>query len=142
MEIVNEYLELCKIQYEKRLNFKINAAENCNNLPIPRMLIQMLTENAIKHGISECVQPGDLLIDIWREDKCLNLKVSNSGALENKPVGSRVGIGINNIRERLHLLYGEYGKFSINQVNELVVAHVNIPFYIFSIKTRNVSWDR
>ena len=58
MVIVAEYLELCKIQYERRLNVSIRVQEDCAGLFIPRMIIQMLTENAVKHGIAECIEPG------------------------------------------------------------------------------------
>ena len=49
--IVNNYLNLESIQLEDRLTYKIDVDEGVNNLLIPPMSIQMLTENAIKHGI-------------------------------------------------------------------------------------------
>jgi len=126
MEIVNEYLELCKIQYEQRLNFEIKVDTCCWKLFIPRMLIQMLAENAIKHGIAECMESGDLIVEVSEESDLLKITVSNTGLLEKQTQGSRQGIGLKNIRERLQLIYGSQANFDIRQQQELVVAKVNI----------------
>jgi len=126
IEIVEEYLALCKIQYEQRLNSQINIAKNCQHLYIPRMLIQMLTENAIKHGIAECLQTGDLHIDVYRENSLLIVQVSNSGQLRNNPISTSSGIGIKNITQRLKLIYGEQASFTIKQAKEQVFAKATI----------------
>lgn len=130
MIIVSEYLELCKIQYDQRLNISINVEPECNDLFIPRMLIQMLTENAIKHGIAECIMPGDLRIEVYCQQQQMIIQVSNSGQLKAErqlqKQEQRQGIGLNNIQQRLTLLYDDKASLSLYQQQELVVAKVNI----------------
>ena len=58
--IVSEYVELCKIQFEDRLQFTWDVPEALMSAQIPRMLLQLCVENAIKHGISQLREGGTI----------------------------------------------------------------------------------
>ena len=134
LEIVEDYLELCKIQFESRLNIKLHVEDACRAIRIPRMLIQLLVENAVKHGIAECIGEALLFIEIKMQEQALSLRVVNSGRLEASQAKDSTGIGLTNIRERLDLLYGLKAKFILKQEGKNVVAQVNIPINTLSEK--------
>jgi LytS/YehU family sensor histidine kinase len=56
LDMVKNYIELSKIQLESRLQFESFIDENSLSTQIPPMIIQMLIENAIKHGISNLIE--------------------------------------------------------------------------------------
>ena len=53
LEMVNNYVDLSKIQFEDRLKFHSEIDSESLNVEIPPMVVQLLVENAIKHGISD-----------------------------------------------------------------------------------------
>jgi len=108
--MVNEYLELCKIQFENRLNYDFDISIETKEMLIPRMLLQLCVENAIKHGISKLKQGGDIHISARVESDLLLLDISNPIPEEPSSVNSTMdtkdrGIGLKNIQERIKLLY-------------------------------------
>ena len=60
LEMVDNYIELAKIQMEDRLAFEKNVAPETLNIKIPPMIIQLLVENAAKHGISNLKEGGKI----------------------------------------------------------------------------------
>lgn len=58
LEMVEKYVDILKIQFEERLQFELVVDEATLSVQIPPMLIQMLVENAIKHGISNLKDGG------------------------------------------------------------------------------------
>jgi hypothetical protein len=55
-------------------------------IQIPPMIIQMLIENAIKHGISQLKHGGILLLKIKKENTDLHIQVNNTGQLSQQKV--------------------------------------------------------
>lgn len=119
--LVKEYLKLEKIRFEERLNYDIKIEVN-DQIEIPPFIIQTLTENAIKHGISKKAEGGSITIRIYQENKKINLEVTNSGG-NYTPTADR-GIGLINTKRRLEIQYGENAGFSIKNENDQVKAHV------------------
>lgn len=124
LEIVNNYLELESIHYEKRLTYQVNAEEEIKNCLIPPMIIQLLVENAIKHGISHIKEGGEVIVNIKEENASLKIEVSNTGELKKK---EREGIGIRNATERIKLLFEEEPDFSLYQEGAMVKSKLILP---------------
>lgn len=130
--VVNEFVALAKIQYENKLTFILDIDEICNPCLIPVMALQMMTENAIKHGIAEQVQGGILQISAKVSAEQLVLQVSNPGILtdDHESYAQKqhsTGLGVSNIRQRLALLYGVRADFSLQQQKNQVVAKLILP---------------
>jgi len=83
LEIVNQYLELLSIQFENKLKYQIDIDAGLENMEVPPMMLQLLVENAIKHGISQYKEGGSILIDIDQGNGFLNIHVKNTGTLNN-----------------------------------------------------------
>jgi LytS/YehU family sensor histidine kinase len=53
LKTIQDYLDLEKIRFEERLNYKIKSTPEADRVEIPPMMVQTLVENGIKHGISK-----------------------------------------------------------------------------------------
>jgi heme/copper-type cytochrome/quinol oxidase subunit 2 len=58
LSLVSDYLELEKLRFEERLNYDIRFDDSLRNMLIPRFSIQLLVENAVKHGIAKLEAGG------------------------------------------------------------------------------------
>ncbi len=125
LEMVDNYIELSKIQFEDRLRFSSQVDEKLLNVEIPPMIIQMLVENAIKHGISNLRNGGNISLSISESKKQLIIKVSNSGVLTESK--STTKVGLDNIKKRLALLYKDEASFFLKAEDNTVIATIKLP---------------
>ena len=125
LEMVDNYVELSKIQLEDRLNFIKEIDDTLLSCEIPPMIIQLLIENAIKHGISPLKKGGTVKLKVHRIPEGLSIEVSNTGTLVIAEGSTRMGL--ENIKKRLMLLYGANASFSLKELNGEVIAGILIP---------------
>lgn len=105
LENVQHYLAIEKDRFGDALQVEIDAPPECSAFPVPVFILQLLVENAIRHGLSE--QPGDfqLVISVRpADDAGILMEVANTG-IWNEDNGT--GEGLKNIRRRLALLFGK-----------------------------------
>lgn len=125
LEMVDNYIALSKIQFEDRLVFRKEVDKETLTFQIPPMIIQLLVENAAKHGISNLKSGGTIKLITQKTDNSLCIKVMNTGKLIINDTSTH--LGLKNIRQRLRLLYGANASFLLEEVNGEVVATINIP---------------
>jgi uncharacterized membrane-anchored protein YhcB (DUF1043 family) len=128
MAVVRNYLEVFSVRMGERLRYGIEVPDDLKALRIPPLLIQPLVENAVKHGLEPKVSGGAVLIRAVRDGDRTRIVVADSGmGVNDKSAGS--GIGLENIRKRLGLLYGEQGRllFEENEPSG-VKATIEIPY--------------
>ncbi|WP_295767137.1 histidine kinase [uncultured Mucilaginibacter sp.] len=127
VDILKQYLELVKIQYEDKLTYHINVDDACLADSIPPMVLQLLVENAIKHGIALQNNGGEIRVNISRNSNKLILMVTNTGTLAiNNRLEDSLGIGLNNIKERLRLLYGNNATLNVTEESPYVNVTITI----------------
>ncbi|MEM6525194.1 MAG: histidine kinase [Bacteroidota bacterium] len=129
VEIVQGYLTLEKIQLENRLNVEYAISDEVLADKIPAMSIQMLAENAVKHGIAPLAEGGIIKISAKRDELGeLQIAVKNSGNLDVKKSANGTGIGLKNVESRLKALLNSKATVLVNQKEEnLVEAILTIP---------------
>jgi len=125
LEMVESYIEIAKIQYEGRLQFEVEIEEATLNKQIPPMIIQMLVENALKHGISKLKSGGKVRLTSSIRENQLHVIVVNSGSIVQSQTSTQ--LGIQNIKKRLELLYGNQATFSLKEKDNTVIATIIIP---------------
>jgi len=125
LEMIDNYIALSKIQFEDRLEFIREVAPETLKIPIPPMIIQLLVENAAKHGISNLKEGGTIKLCTDMVDDHLEIFVHNSGKLQIDSKSTQ--LGLKNIKQRLRLLYGNAATFSLEEMNDNVVASIKIP---------------
>ncbi len=128
LEIVDQYLELISIQYEDKLEYNLMVDEGLDEVPIPPMMLQLLVENAVKHGISQYKEGGSILIEVQNQENNLHINVQNTGKLNNSSnLEDKLGVGLENIRRRLDLIYNGKASMNMIEIENHVVASIKIP---------------
>ena len=125
LEMVDNYIALSKIQFEHRLVFKKEIEKDTLGMQIPPMIIQLLVENAAKHGISKLKSGGTITLKTEKDNENLVIRVINTGKLMIAENSTQ--LGLKNIRQRLRLLYGNRASFSLKEKDEEVIATIYIP---------------
>lgn len=110
------YLEIQQYRYRDILEFEINIPKELSGIPVPKLSIQPLTENALYHGIKNRRGKGKILIEGREEEDALVLTVSDNGqgmtperlheVQEAIRTGERAGFGLAAVAERIALYYG------------------------------------
>jgi sensor histidine kinase YesM len=130
MKVVTDYLELEKIRYEERLRFELHADEAAKKAQIPPLLLQTCVENAIKHGISKLVDGGMVTVHAQLlQSQRVGIEVFNSGNFEpgTKAGTESTGIGLENSKRRLSLLYGDNAALTIGPHEGGVLCTIELP---------------
>jgi len=129
LEVVKNYLKLESIQYEDRLQYKLEINEETLDFKIPPMVIQILVENAIKHGIADLPLGGEVRIRTRLMKNDLIVEVLNTGRLKTEVTGT--GIGLQNASERLNMLFGKLSTLTVeNYDGDKVMAKFSIPISV------------
>ena len=126
ISVVRDYLSLEKIQFDDRLSYQINIDDSVISAKIPPMTVQLLVENAIKHGISQLPAGGYIDINIRRVHDGTSIEVINSGQLGTTETDS--GIGLKNLTDRIGILFGAHADIILrNNSDDTVIASIKIP---------------
>lgn len=112
LSVVNHYLELESIQYEDRLQYSFTVDNKAEEFEIPSMIIQMMVENAVKHGISKNKSGGKIEVVIKMDEDHLDISVLNDGKLMEKEESTE-GIGVSNIKNRIGTYFGDKARFTL-----------------------------
>jgi len=89
------------------------------HIPVPSMLLQPLVENSIKHGLEPRIAGGAVTLRSRREGERLVIEVEDDGVgiapgrAHTSGILRGTGIGMKNVRERLHVLYGDAAAFDV-----------------------------
>ncbi|TDO23361.1 sensor histidine kinase [Pedobacter duraquae] len=125
--ILRQYLDLVKMQYEEKLQYSIDAGPEVSMRKIPPMVLQLLAENAVKHGIAQSADGGIVAVSVHADADMLQIVVKNTGSLQiARQLEHGLGIGLNNISERLRLLYGNQAKLTIHEEHPFVIVEILI----------------
>jgi two-component sensor histidine kinase len=125
MELVNAYAGLQKIRFGDRIDYRSTVSAGLADVPVPALIIQPLVENAIKHGISQKKEGGRVEVSAESQDGNMVITVKDDGVgWSAKPAYS--GHGLENIMERLDLMYGKNHECTITS-NNGVTVRIKIP---------------
>ncbi len=128
LEVVRNYIDLAAIQYEDRLDYRETLSIKTDQVMVPPMMIQLLVENGIRHGIDQCKAAGVLSLDIMEKERQLVVTVCNPGTLTmNDHNNQSTGLGLANVKQRLALLFGDQANFQITQSGSQVCAKIIMP---------------
>lgn len=128
LETINSFIALSSIQFEKRLKFSQSIPEGSSNILLPPMILQMMVENAVKHGIDKLKNGGKIHLNINVDKEFLTCEVTNDGHLPQQPLYyDNNGVGLSNIKARLNLQYGPLADFQLTEKNGQVSARIKLP---------------
>jgi hypothetical protein len=129
VEKLSAYLEVEKVRFEQRLEVALDFPAELGRCQVPELILQPLVENAIKHGMRQPAKAYHVRLRGWREGEVLQLEVANTGRLGRSAAPGKApgGTGLNNLRERLHLLYQDRGTLTLTESDGWVLARLCLP---------------
>lgn len=112
MEFIDNYIELMRIRYPEDIDIRFEYPRNLSNkVAVPPLIFIVFVENAFKHGISYR-QPSYIHISIRYSEGTVTAYFENS--VHGEHTGKPVGIGLDNVRKRLELIYGKRYELKID----------------------------
>jgi hypothetical protein len=118
LSLIRSYLDLIKMRIEDRLEVEINVPKELEAVEFPPMMLQSIVENAIQHGIEPKPEGGKVAVSakvqgdqLWVEVDDTGVGFMDTDVLDAPTRGT--GLGLNNIRERLNVLYGVRGRLQL-----------------------------
>lgn len=116
IKFIRNYVDIEKMRYGDKLDVDIRVSGEVGDRKIAPLIILPFVENCFKHGASEDLQQSWVKITIDSHADHIVIKVENSKASDNgkQPIRDE-GIGIQNVKRRLDLLYP--GKYELKIMN-------------------------
>lgn len=116
MKFIENYIELMRIRYSQEVEIKFDYPKDLSNkIVIPPLIFIVFVENAFKHGISYN-KPSYIHIDIRYDGRKVTAKFENS--VHEAKRTRQTGIGLENVRKRLELIYGNRFELNIDDSSE------------------------
>ena len=104
LETVDAFLSLQRLRHADRLQTKMQVDPQALDKYVPPFALQTLVENAVKHGIDSSARGGVIVCLAQLQAGILLISVQSPGSLSSRT--NSTGIGLTNLRERLHLIFG------------------------------------
>jgi hypothetical protein len=128
ISIVKKYLDLESLRFGSRLRYEIQVSEEIYGLQIPSLILQTLVENAIKHGISQSLHGGSVLLRVSPRQEGYFVQIQNTSSPKKANVGI-AGTGIANTVSRLDLVCGSKHGFKMNTIDDVT----SVEFYLTGV---------
>jgi hypothetical protein len=129
IDYLNNYISLQRLRTDTNPIVRIDACieQQVNLVQISPMLLIPFVENAFKHGIS-LREPSHIRVTLDVKDQVLYFDVNNSKhhKPENDPEKDKSGIGLNNVKQRLQLLYPVRHELIIRETSREFFVHLTI----------------
>ncbi len=120
------YLEIEKIRFGDKIIVKEEIENECMDMELPNLVLQPLIENAIKHGVYESTGKVQILIKALQTDDNLNITVENDYD-PDAPARKGAGVGLNNILNRLELVYKRSDLIKIKKTKNIFTVNLTFP---------------
>jgi signal transduction histidine kinase len=130
-EFLQKYLEIEQTRFQDRLHVVYDIDPDTLDAEVPRLILQPLVENAIKHGVAPRTGPGTVRIASSREGNALWLEVRDDGVGLTGAARARLnsGVGLSNTRDRLECLYGSAQALEFLETPQGLSVRLRIPFH-------------
>ena len=134
LEFLERYLDIEQIRFRDRLRVRWEVDAAAYDAAVPNMILQPLVENAVQHGVAPSVRRRTVEIEARCRDDVLELGVRDDGpgVPEDWSPSQADGVGLRNVRERLHKLHGDAAALRVGPAEGGGVrATVRLPFRRF-----------
>ena len=133
ISIIKDYVALEKERYGERLDVSLHFSGDIEDKMVAPMLFQPFIENAFKHGTSEQLGKVWMSIDLSVKENQLYFKIINSCDNHAAAILEKHGVGIENVKKRLELLYP--GNFQLQNGVENDLYIVSLSLELKTVKT-------
>lgn len=126
-QLIEAYLQVMQVRLAARLQFSLQLPADLAQQRVPAMMLLTLVENAIKHGIEPALRGGSVQVSVATSAGQLCIDVADSGQGLGESLGAS-GVGLQNIRERLRLAFGEAAELHLfNNDSGGATARLQLP---------------
>ncbi|MBN2246409.1 MAG: histidine kinase, partial [Candidatus Aminicenantes bacterium] len=123
---VENYLSIERIRFGNRLRMDMSIDQKALSVPLLPLTLLPIVENAVKHGIQQCIEGGTLFISIQKKESKLQIEVSNPFESLSQPREGE-GYGLTSLRQRIRAHYGEDAHLSIKKGEKTFSVILTIP---------------
>lgn len=127
IDFIKNYIDLMRIRLTKDIDVRVNIQDFpvSGKFIVPMIFISLI-ENAFKHGISY-TNPSFIHIDIYQIDNNLVCLIRNSFFPKNESDKSGSGIGLDNLKKRLNILYPHKHILNIKKEDNVYISELVVP---------------
>lgn len=134
LTFIRRYIDIMQTRFHGRLRINEKIESDTLHAKLPRLILQPLVENAIKHGITKMDGVGNIDIFAHRSGDMLILEIKDNGNARPKArineAQDGFGIGLKNTRARLQQSYGDHQSLTLTDHPEGgVVATITLPYH-------------
>jgi len=116
LDLARSYLDVERVRFGLRLRVEEAIDADCQDCPVPALLLQPLVENAVKHGIAGLVEGGAIRLEARRQQGGICIAIENPFDPDAPaPARRKAGMGLALVRRRLRVRYGEKAVFEPSQ---------------------------
>lgn len=126
LALAQDLLAIEKVRFGARLSFTPRVDESALACLVPPLLLQPLVENAVTHGIAQCLDGGTVRLDARRDGARLRVAIENPRDAA-APARKGAGIGIENVRRRLETLYGRDAELRLSPNGDSFQVELDLP---------------
>lgn len=144
VEAVDNYIYILNVRFAGDIHYEKDVDEGIGDFRIPSMILQPLVENAVQHGIHDCMETGKIKMSIHKAGEDLEITVSDNGAgmtpemIQSVMAGRArnngedrysTGIAVGNVIDRLELYYKQKGLLIIESdgLGKGTSVHITLP---------------
>lgn len=126
--LVEAYLKVMQVRLGARLRFRLQLPQALEGVRLPSMILLTLVENAIKHGIEPALRGGEITVSAEAFGDGVRIRVRDGGVgMQDLAAAEGGGTGLDNVRRRLRLAYGEGARLTLLDGDPGLVAELTIP---------------
>jgi len=126
LHLAEDYLDIEGMRLGNRMSVRWDIQPETRDLLVPQFMFQLLIENGVKHGVANSRGQGWIEITSRQSQEALKLEVKNSVSGETQ---QGMGVGHQNIRTRLSLLYGADARLMFDRKDKIAVATLVLPVF-------------
>jgi two-component system LytT family sensor kinase len=132
LSFIDDYLDIEVARFGRdNLDIVKEIGAETLEIFIPSMLLQPVVENSLKHGLGPKLEGGKIHLRTSNRDGRLHIEIQDNGvgiSEEKMPHVYVEGIGLSNVRERLHVLYGDDFRLDIeSHEGQGTIIHIDVP---------------
>ena len=130
IQFLESYVDLMRLRYTEKLEIKVFFASDVQDVYVPSLLFMQFVENAFKHGVTYKKQSFieiSLTVDEANEIVLFTCRNTLPDAGVKTAISAVGGIGVENAKKRLGLLFGDKACLNIDNTGEWYNVELKIP---------------
>lgn len=128
INLIDNYIELERLRYDERLDFRFSRDVRNSNTKITPMLLFTFIENSFKHGSSPDAGKSFIHLYLKEEESKIIFTSENSYPDEPESIDTK-GLGLENVKKRLELLYPQKHRLKLTKKNSIFKVELELMTY-------------